>query len=79
MRSCNMSKYRADVTFHNHEDYDWERHLKFMKKNPEIKYIFGIDEKFGPYIEIVGPYDKVRDCVFAVFGNLNVEDIKENM
>ena len=76
MRSCNMSKYRADVTFHNHEDYDWERHLKFMKNNPEIKYVFGIGE-FGPYIEIVGHYAKVRDFGFSVFGDHNIEDYIE--
>ena len=68
-----MFKYLADVTFNNHDGYNWEKHLKFLKKNPEIKYVFVIDEKFGPY-------DKVRDCGFAVFGNLNVEDyIKEDM
>ena len=29
-----MFKYRADVTFNNYDGYDWERHLKFMKKYP---------------------------------------------
>ena len=73
-----MARCKFDIFF-EHEDYDWERHLKFMKKNPEIKYVFGIGE-FGPYIEIVGPYDKVRDCGFSVFGDHNVEDyIEEDM
>ena len=71
-----MARCKFDIFF-EHEDYDWERHLKFMKKNLEIKYVFGIDEKFGPYIEIVGPYDKVRDCGFSVFGDHNVEDYIE--
>ena len=67
-----MARCKFDIFF-EHEDYDWERHLKFMKKNPEIKYVFGIGE-FGPYIEIVGPYDKVRDCGFS---DHNVEDYIE--
>ena len=46
-----MFKYLADVTFNNHDGYNWEKHLKFLKKNPEIKYVFGIDEEFGPFIE----------------------------
>lgn len=68
-----MFKYLADVTFHNHDGYDWEKHLKFLKKNPEIKYVFGIDEKFGPYIEIVGAKDKVLECAVEVLGDPDAE------
>ena len=52
--------------------------MKFLKKNPEIKYVFGIDEEFGPYIEIVGSKDKVLECAVEVLGDYDAEKyIKE--
>ena len=72
-----MFKYRADVTFNNYDGYDWERHLKFLKKNPEIKYVFGIDEEFGPYIEIVGSNDKVLKFAVEVLGDYDAENYIE--
>lgn len=72
-----MFKYLADVTFHNHDGYDWEKHLKFLKKNPDIKYVFGIDEKFGPYIEIIGAKEKVLECAVEVLGDYDAENYIE--
>jgi hypothetical protein len=74
-----MFKYLADVAFSDYEDYDWEKHLKFLKKNPEIKYVFGIDEKFGPYIEIIGAKEKVLECAVDVLGDYDAENYIEEV
>lgn len=74
-----MFKYLADVAFSDYEDYDWEKHLKFLKKNPEIKYVFGIDEKFGPYIQIIGAKEKVLECAVDVLGDYDAENYIEEV
>lgn len=74
-----MFKYLADVEFSDYEDYDWEKHLKFLKKNPDIKYVFGIDEKFGPYIEIIGAKEKVLECAVDVLGDYDAENYIEEV
>lgn len=74
-----MFKYLADVAFSDYEDYDCQKHLKFLKKNPDIKYVFGIDEKFGPYIQIIGAKEKVLECAVDVLGDYDAENYIEEV